>query len=336
MEKPLDKILEVKDLEVELMSPDGLVKAVRGASIYINRGEIHGIVGESGCGKSVMMKSVMKLHNDKNTVYGGQILFGDSDILKLEDKEMKRIRGKEISMIFQNPMTSLSPIMKIGDQISESIVAKQKINKEEAKKKACEILELVGITPASERYNMYPFELSGGLLQRVMIAIAMVNEPELLIADEPTTALDVTIQAQILNLMKKMQKDTGVSIVFITHDLGVVAEMCDRVSVMYAGKIVETGTVFDIFNKPGHPYTKALVESMPKGVSEENRLKTIHGTPPSLHSKIVGCSFAPRCKYSCDKCLSRNPLNVKLAEEHFAACLYSNELYEKGEIVHEE
>lgn len=336
MEKPLDKILEVRDLEVDLMSPDGLVRAVRGASIYINCGEIHGIVGESGCGKSVMMKSVMRLHNDKNTVYGGQILFGGSDILKLKDKEMKGVRGKEISMIFQNPMTSLSPIMKIGDQISESIVAKQKINKEEATKKACEILELVGITPANERYNMYPFELSGGLLQRVMIAIAMVNEPDLLIADEPTTALDVTIQAQILNLMKKMQKDTGVSIVFITHDLGVVAEMCDRVSVMYAGKIVETGTVFDIFNNPGHPYTKALVESMPKGVSEENRLKTIYGTPPSLHSNIVGCSFAPRCKYSCDKCLSESPLNVKLTEEHFAACLYSSELYEKGEIVHEE
>ena len=208
MEKPLDKILEIKDLKVELMSPDGLVTAVRGANLIINKGEIHGIVGESGCGKSVMMKSVMRLHDEKKTAYTGSIDYEGKDILSMKNKELQKLRGKDIAMIFQNPMTSLSPIMKIGEQISEALLAKQDISKDDAKAKALETLELVGITPAIDRYNMYPFELSGGLLQRVMIAMAMANNPAILIADEPTTALDVTIQAQILNLMKKMQKET--------------------------------------------------------------------------------------------------------------------------------
>ena len=199
---------------------------------------------------------------------------------------------------------------------TEAVLAKQKISREEAKSRAYEILELVGITPAADRYNMYPFELSGGLLQRVMIAMAMVNNPTILIADEPTTALDVTIQAQILNLMKKMQKDTEVSIIFITHDLGGIAEMCDRVSVMYAGKV--------------------MLESMPKGESGEARLKTIPGTPPSLHSRIRGCSFAPRCKYSCDKCFETAPCEVQLQDGHMAACHFSQELFEKGDILNEE
>ncbi len=336
MEKPLDKILEIKDLKVELMSPDGLVTAVRGANLTVNKGEIHGIVGESGCGKSVMMKSVMRLHDEKKTAYEGSINFDNKEILSMKPKELQRLRGKDIAMIFQNPMTSLSPIMKVGEQITEAVLAKQKISKEEAKSRAYEILELVGITPAADRYNMYPFELSGGLLQRVMIAMAMVNNPTILIADEPTTALDVTIQAQILSLMKKMQKDTEVSIIFITHDLGVIAEMCDRVSVMYAGKVIESGTVFDIFDKPGHPYTKALLESMPKGESGEARLKTIPGTPPSLHSRIRGCSFAPRCKYSCDKCFETAPCEVQLQDGHMVACHFSQELFEKGDILNEE
>lgn len=336
MVKPLDKILEIKDLKVELMSPDGLVTAVRGANLVVKKGEIHGIVGESGCGKSVMMKSVMRLHDEKKTAYEGSINYGETDILSMKSKDLQKIRGKDIAMIFQNPMTSLSPIMKIGDQITEAVLAKQKISKGDAKNKAFEILELVGITPAADRFEMYPFELSGGLLQRVMIAMAMVNDSNILIADEPTTALDVTIQAQILNLMKKMQKETEVSIIFITHDLGVIAEMCDRVSVMYAGKVIESGTVFDIFDKPGHPYTKALLESMPKGESGETRLKTIQGTPPSLHSKIQGCSFAPRCKYASDKCFVSEPEVVSLEEEHSAACHFSQELFEKGDIEYEE
>lgn len=332
MEKPLDKILEIKDLKVELMSPDGLVTAVRGANLIVNKGEIHGIVGESGCGKSVMMKSVMRLHDEKKTAYEGSIQFKETEILSMKTKELQRLRGKNMAMIFQNPMTSLSPIMKVGEQITEAVLAKQNISKDKAKQKAYEILEQVGITPAVERYNMYPFELSGGLLQRVMIAMAMVNDPTILIADEPTTALDVTIQAQILNLMKKMQKDTDVSIIFITHDLGVIAQMCDRVSVMYAGRIVENGSVFDIFDRSAHPYTQALIESMPKGESTEARLKTIHGTPPSLHSAITGCSFAPRCKYANDKCFREAPCGVKLEDGHEASCHYSLELFEQGEI----
>lgn len=335
MEKPLDKILEIKDLKVELMSPDGLVTAVRGANLTVTKGEIHGIVGESGCGKSVMMKSVMRLHDEKKTAYTGSIDYEGKDILSMKNKELQKLRGRDIAMIFQNPMTSLSPIMKIGEQISEAVLAKQSMSKAAAKEKALNMLELVGITPAADRYNMYPFELSGGLLQRVMIAMAMVNDPAILIADEPTTALDVTIQAQILNLMKKMQKETNVSIIFITHDLGVIAEMCDTVSVMYAGKVIESGTVFDIFDKPGHPYTKALLESMPKGDSGDARLKTIQGTPPSLHSSIKGCSFAPRCKYACDRCFEDDPDTVELGIGHTAACHFSEELYEMGEILNE-
>lgn len=332
MDKPLDKILEIKDLKVELMSPDGLVTAVRGADLTVMKGEIHGIVGESGCGKSVMMKSVMRLHDEKKTAYTGNIAYEGKDILSMKNKELQKLRGKEIAMIFQNPMTSLSPIMKIGEQISEAVLARQTISKAEAHKKALEMLELVGITPAADRYHMYPFELSGGLLQRVMIAMAMVNDPAILIADEPTTALDVTIQAQILNLMKKMQKETNVSIVFITHDLGVIAEMCNTVSVMYAGRVIESGTVFEIFDKPGHPYTKTLLESMPRGDSKDARLKTIPGTPPSLFSTIKGCSFAPRCRYACDQCFENAPSTIELGPGHTAACHFSEKLYEKGEI----
>lgn len=335
MAKPLDKILEIKDLHVELMSPDGLVTAVRGADLVVQRGEIHGIVGESGCGKSVMMKSVMRLHDEKKTAYSGSINYEGKEILSMKNKDLQKLRGKDIAMIFQNPMTSLSPIMKVGEQVTEAILAKQRISKNDAKEKALKILELVGITPAADRYHMYPFELSGGLLQRVMIAMAMVNDPTVLIADEPTTALDVTIQAQILNLMKKMQRETNVSIIFITHDLGVIAEMCDTVSVMYAGRVIESGNVFEIFDKPGHPYTKSLLESMPKGDSEDTRLKTISGTPPSLHSTIKGCSFAPRCKYACDQCYEKMPRSVELEKGHFATCHFSEELYEMGEIFNE-
>ncbi|MCR5271530.1 MAG: ABC transporter ATP-binding protein [Lachnospiraceae bacterium] len=333
MQKLSDNIVEIEDLKVELMSVDGIVTAVRGVDLKVMRGRIHGIVGESGCGKSVMTKSIMRLHDEKKTAYSGKIFFDGEEITGLKEKRLRELRGKDIAMIFQNPMTSLSPIMKIGEQISEAILAKSDISKEEAKTKTLEILEMVGITPAADRYEMYPFELSGGLLQRVMIAMAMVNEPRLLIADEPTTALDVTIQAQILNLMKKMQKDTGVTIIFITHDLGVIAEMCDTVSVMYAGKVVETASVMELFDKPAHPYTKALLDSMPKGSDTRDRLTTIQGAPPSLSMNIKGCSFAPRCKYACDKCKSEEPKMTKLDVRHTSTCLFAAELYKKGEIA---
>lgn len=334
MEKP-HNVVEIKNLKVELMSAEGLVTAVRGADLTVKKGEVHGIVGESGCGKSVMMKSVMRLHDEKKTLYHGSILVDGKEVLKMKEKELLAMRGKEVAMIFQNPMTSLSPIMKVGQQIQEAILVKDKqVSKEEARNQALQIMSEVGITPAESRYHMYPFELSGGLLQRVMIAMAMVNDPDILIADEPTTALDVTIQAQILALMKKMQKETGVSIIFITHDLGVVAEMCDSVSVMYAGKIVESGSIYDIFDHPGHPYTKALLESMPKGSDQAPRLTTIPGKPPALNEEIIGCSFAPRCPYATDRCRKEGPVETALAEGHTASCHYTEELFTTGEIHH--
>ncbi|MDC7125336.1 MAG: ABC transporter ATP-binding protein [Spirochaetales bacterium] len=331
-----DNIVEINNLEVEIISPDGLLKAVRGLSLNVRRGETHGIVGESGCGKSVMVKSIMRLHDESKVAYSGNIFVNNKNIMDLKIRNMRKLRGKEMAMIFQNPMTSLSPIMTVGEQILEVLTAKSNISKDEAKKRSLEILEKVGITPGERRYKQYPFELSGGLLQRVMIAMSMVNNPELLIADEPTTALDVTIQAQILDLMKSVQKSTGVSIIFITHDLGVIAEMCDRVSIMYAGKIVESGNILDIFDHPAHPYTKALFESKPKGSDRAERMLTIPGAPPSLYDDIPGCSFALRCKYACPKCHSTSPKKIELDKEHWASCHFSREFFEKKELLHDE
>lgn len=308
MEKPLDKILEIKDLKVELMSPDGLVTAVRGANLTVTKGEIHGIVGESGCGKSVMMKSVMRLHDEKKTAYTGSIDYEGKDILSMKNKELQKLRGRDIAMIFQNPMTSLSPIMKIGEQISEAVLAKQSMSKAAAKEKALNMLELVGITPAADRYNMYPFELSGGLLQRVMIAMAMVNDPTILIADEPTTALDVTIQAQILSMICDLQRKYGTSVIMITHDLGVVAETCDKVGIMYAGEIVEYGTLEDIFTgKDHHPYTTGLFGSIPNLQENARRLHPIEGLMPDPTNLPKGCKFAPRCSHCTELCKNKQP-----------------------------
>ena len=320
MEKPLDKILEIKDLKVELMSPDGLVTAVRGANLTVNKGEIHGIVGESGCGKSVMMKSVMRLHDEKKTAYEGSINFDNTEILSMKPKELQRLRGKDIAMIFQNPMTSLSPIMKVGEQITEAVLAKQKISREEAKSRAYEILELVGITPAADRYNMYPFELSGGLLQRVMIAMAMVNNPTILIADEPTTALDVTIQKQVLILLNKLKKTMNTGVLFITHDLGVVAEIADRVIVLYSGTKVEEGSAKQIFENNMHPYTQGLLAAVPNVDKDDFEIKAIPGTFPAITEKIEGCRFHPRCPYATDRCRSEVPQAKEYEKGHFVAC----------------
>ncbi|MDD6638488.1 MAG: ABC transporter ATP-binding protein [Lachnospiraceae bacterium] len=335
MQANMDNILEIKDLEVQIISANGIVKAVRGANLSVRRGEIHGIVGESGCGKSVMMKSVMRLHDEDKVAYNGSIVLNDHPMLKLKNSQLNNVRGQEVAMIFQNPMTALSPIMKVGEQITEGLIYKQGMKKAEAKKLALEMLEKVGITPAESRYEQYPFELSGGLLQRIMIAMAMINHPQLLIADEPTTALDVTIQAQILHLMKSMQKSTGVSIILITHDLGVIAEVCDRVSVMYAGRIVESGSVYELFDYPGHPYTQALLHSMPKGKDAKTRLDTIPGAPPSLYENIEGCAFAPRCPYASERCRCEEPKKEQLMGAHYSVCHYAKELFEKGAIIHE-
>ena len=247
-------LLEIKELHVNLMTTGGIIYAVQGVNLEIREGEIHGIVGESGCGKSMTIKSVMRLHDEKKTEYQGEILFQGEDILRKTSKEMQRIRGKEVAMIFQDPMVSLNPIMKVGEQIAELIRTKEKADKKQAKEKALQMIEKVGVLPPEKRYEQYPFEMSGGMMQRIMIAMGMSCHPRLLIADEPTTALDVTIQAQILDLMKELQQEHGTSIMIVTHNLGVVAEICDRVTVMYAGKAVETAEVAEIFDSPKHPY----------------------------------------------------------------------------------
>lgn len=313
-------LTSIKGLEVNLMTTRGIIHAVRGADIDIRKNEIHGVVGESGCGKSMMIKSIMRLHDEKNIEYGGSINFDGRDVLSMSKKELRDFRGRDVSMIFQDPMTSLDMIMKSGEQISEMLRVKQKLSKKEAKKRVCEIYEKVGITPAEQRYNQYPFEMSGGLIQRVMIAMAIASNPKLLIADEPTTALDVTIQAQILNLMKEVQKDSKMSVILVTHNLGVVAEICDRVSVMYAGKVVETADVVEIFDNPQHPYTQGLLECMPKGGAKEEFLPYIEGKPPLLYDPPEGCAFADRCPYATEKCFALQPETKTVREGHTAAC----------------
>ncbi len=317
-------VLEIKDLSVDFMTVRGIVYAVQGVDLEVKQGEIHGIVGESGCGKSVTSKSVIRLHNKETTRYAGDIYIrddsGEKDVLAMNKKQLRDFRGSTAAMIFQDPMTSLDPIMKAGEQIAEMLRAKKNLNRREAREKVIEMFEKIGITPAEKRYEQYPFEMSGGMLQRIMIAMALICEPKLLIADEPTTALDVTIQAQILKLIKKLQQESGTSVIFITHNLGVVAEICDSVTVMYAGKAVETASVVDIFDHPAHPYTKALLESNPRESDTEKRMKSIPGSPPLLYEEFKGCAFAPRCKYADDKCRSCVPVTENVSEGHSTAC----------------
>lgn len=317
-------VLEIKDLSVDFMTVRGIVYAVQGVDLEVKQGEIHGIVGESGCGKSVTSKSVIRLHNEETTRYARDIYIrddsGEKDVLAMSKKQLRDFRGSTAAMIFQDPMTSLDPIMKAGEQIAEMLRAKKNLNRREAREKVIEMFEKIGITPAEKRYEQYPFEMSGGMLQRIMIAMALICEPKLLIADEPTTALDVTIQAQILKLIKKLQQESGTSVIFITHNLGVVAEICDSVTVMYAGKAVETASVVDIFDHPAHPYTKALLESNPRESDTEKRMKSIPGSPPLLYEKFKGCAFAPRCKYADDKCRSCVPVTENVSEGHSTAC----------------
>ena len=317
-------IIEIKDLCVNMMTVRGIVYAVQGVSLNVKDGEVHGIVGESGCGKSVSTKSIIRLHDPEKTEYTGSIIFngenGEEDVLAMSSKRLSEFRGKDAAMIFQDPMTSLDPIMKAGEQIAEVVRKKRGLNKKDAKAYVLEMFEKVGILPAEKRYEQYPFEMSGGMLQRVMIAMALSCEPRLLIADEPTTALDVTIQAQILDLMRKLQKESKTSVIFITHNLGVVAEICDSVSVMYAGRVVESGSVLDIFDRPAHPYTQALLASNPKSSDKGKRMKTIEGAPPQLYAKFTGCPYAPRCSQATDKCFNSLPPVSKLAEGHTSAC----------------
>lgn len=296
-------LLEVKDLKTYFYTDSGVAKAVDGVTFSLDKGKTLGIVGESGCGKSVTSLSIMRLVDPATgRNEGGSIMFDGQDLLKLPEKEMRKLRGNRISMIFQEPMTSLNPVFTIGYQIEESLKLHKGLDKQAARNRAIELLELVGIPEAGKRVDEYPHQLSGGMRQRVMIAMALSGDPELLIADEPTTALDVTIQAQILQLLKDLQKKLHMSIIIITHDLGVIAEMADEVAVMYAGDIVEKAPTRALFDDPKHPYTIGLMNSIPDIDDHVTRLRTLEGLVPSLYDMPSGCRFAPRCQFRCPEC----------------------------------
>ena len=322
MEEKKTKLLEVKDLRVSFFTPAGEVKAVGGISYELNDGEVMGIVGESGSGKSVEAYSIIGLLQSPGKVVGGSILFESENVLEFSEQRMRNFRGNEVSMIFQNPMTCLNPVYTIGNQLIEALRChNEEVTHKEAYDRAREMLELVGIHDSARRMKQYPHELSGGMRQRVMIAMGLICSPKLLIADEPTTALDVTIQAQILELMKDIRQKTGMAIIFITHNLGVVADICDKISVMYAGKIVEQGSVDEIFYNPSHPYTKGLLRSMPRVDAEQyERLIPIEGTPVDMLNPPEGCPFGPRCEHCMKVCLKHNPPNISISDGHTAAC----------------
>lgn len=328
-----EKLLEIKDEKLSFFTPAGEVKALNGVSFSMNEGEVLGIVGESGSGKSVTAYSIMGLTAYPGKLIGGTIYFNGHQIEKMNEKEMRKIRGNEVSIIFQDPMTSLNPVYTIGNQITEVIRLHTGKSKKEAYDRAKELLELVGINEPTKRLKQYPHELSGGMRQRVMIAIALACEPKLLIADEPTTALDVTIQAQILELMQELRQKLGMSIIMITHDLGVVASMCERIAVMYAGHIVEYGTADEIFYEPKHEYTKGLINSIPKLSAQEiERLVPIEGQPVDLLNPPAGCPFAPRCANCMKICLREMPPKTELSDTHYSHCwLLQKEEFEKGE-----
>lgn len=328
-----EKLLEIKDEKLSFFTPAGEVKALNGVSFSMNEGEVLGIVGESGSGKSVTAYSIMGLTAYPGKLIGGTIYFNGHQIEKMSEKEMRKIRGNEVSIIFQDPMTSLNPVYTIGNQITEVIRLHTGKGKKEAYDRAKELLELVGINEPTKRLKQYPHELSGGMRQRVMIAIALACEPKLLIADEPTTALDVTIQAQILELMQELRQKLGMSIIMITHDLGVVASMCERIAVMYAGHIVEYGTADEIFYEPKHEYTKGLINSIPKLSAQEiERLVPIEGQPVDLLNPPAGCPFAPRCANCMKICLREMPPKTELSDTHYSHCwLLQKEEFKKGE-----
>jgi oligopeptide transport system ATP-binding protein len=312
-------VLEVKDLAISFKTFEGEVHAVRGVNFELKKGETLAIVGESGSGKSVSTKAINRLLPKRNTmIKSGEILFDGKDLLKISDKEMQKVRGNDIAMIFQDPMTSLNPTMKVGRQIAEPMITHQGLSKEEARKKAIELMKLVGIKDPENSHKHYPHQFSGGMRQRVMIAIALACEPQVLIADEPTTALDVTIQAQILDLMNSLKHDLETSIIFITHDLGVVARMADRVAVMYAGQIVEVGTADEIFYNPMHPYTWGLLASMPSLDVKQTDLYNIPGSPPNLMNPPKGDAFAPRNEYALAIDFEKEPEMFQVSETHYA------------------
>ena len=321
-----NNVLEIRGLNSCFFTEKGVVPAVDGLDLDIPKGKIIGLVGESGCGKSMTAKSIMGLLKYPGRVAGGSIRFEDQDLTRLSDKELRKICGNDISMIFQEPMTSLNPVLKVGRQVRETLlVHNPTMSKAEAKQRVVEMFQRVGIPEAEKRYDCYPHELSGGLRQRVMIAMAMVCKPKLLIADEPTTALDVTIEAQILRLMKELRDETGMSVLIITHNMGVVAEICDYVYVMYAGKIMEQAETFELFDHTMHPYTKGLLDSIPRIGQNAERLHTIPGVVPNLLHLSQGCPFSNRCEYATDQCRTEKAQLHPVAPDHQVRCFRCEE-----------
>ena len=321
MDNNRENLLEVRDLAISFYNKSGEIQAVRGISYTLDRGEVLGIVGESGSGKSVCSHGILRLTPDTGRVKSGEILFEGEDILKMGGQQLRELRGNRIAMIFQDPMTSLDPLFTVEYQLNESLKKHTNLNREERSKRIIELLTLVGINQPERRAKQYPYEFSGGMRQRVMIAMALSCDPQLLIADEPTTALDVTIQAQIIDLLKELKDRLGMAIIFITHDLGVVSDICDRIIVMYAGRIVEKGDKRQIFYRQQHPYTRGLLESVPNVESEENeRLKPIRGNPPDMSCLRPGCAFAPRCDCAMQICVREEPPLVEVEEGHMCAC----------------
>ena len=334
-------LLDVKDLKTYFRTDDGFVHAVDGVSFSVEKGKTLAIVGESGCGKSVTCMTIMGLNAKRNTMTEGQAIFKDRDLLKIDPDELRKIRGNEISMIFQDPMTSLNPVYTIGAQLREAVQLHENVSKQVANSRSVEMLKAVAIPRAETRMDDYPHQFSGGMRQRVMIAMALVNNPDLLIADEPTTALDVTTQAQILKLMNQLQRDFGSAIILVTHDLGVVAETADDVLVMYAAKVVEKGGYEDIFYRPEHPYTWGLLNSLPRLAAEGSDLKPIPGTPPSLLQPPSGCRFHLRCTYAISPCIPEVPellpVGGESAGDHGVACHLEPEFRrrESHDLLHE-
>ena len=322
----MNKLLEVKNLKTSFKTHIGDVQSVRGVSFHLNNGEALGIVGESGCGKSVTMMTIMRLLGENAKIEVETIKFNDKDLTNPNEKLMQTIRGNDMSMIFQDPMTSLNPLFTIGEQLTEHLIKHKKISKKEAREKAIKMLDMVGIPSPEKRLKQYPHEFSGGMRQRVMIAMSLICEPKLIIADEPTTALDVTIQAQILDLMKDLKDKLDTSIILITHDLGVVADLCSRINVMYGGLIIEEGTTEDIFYRSKHPYTWGLLRSVPNPKSElKEKLIPIEGQPPDLLKPPVGCPFTARCDYAMKICKEKQPPLFDIAKGHKSACWLCHE-----------
>lgn len=324
-----EKLLKIENLTVTFKTDEGTFKAVDDVSFHLEKGEIVGLVGESGCGKSVSALALLRLIPEPfGMIEKGKIFFKGRNLLELSFREMRKIRGRAISMIFQEPLSALSPLHRIGRQMVESLILHRKVKKKEAKKIAKNWLKKVGILDVEEKFSAYPYQLSGGMQQRIMIAMSLIFDPDLIIADEPTTALDVTIQAQIFELIREMRQNIATSILLITHDMGVIWEMCDRVIVMYASKIVEEGSLDDIFSKPSHPYTQGLLASIPKLSGQKEKLRAVSGSVPSPLNYPTGCYFRNRCKFAFDRCRKETPKFVSLTGKHKAACFLAEKLME--------